>query len=290
LAGGLHELGGVVGELGDRVEKRRLLEQAIQHQRAALAINPRVVQYRRFMRNHYHELTKVLVELDDHAEAARRVDEMVGAELPEQPDEPGFIAYIAAFHLVRCVLLAGQDKRLSADQREQAITTYGKRADALIQMAASRGANSPKVLAPLANLILSLSPDAAPENAMALGLARRAVELDSKEPRHLQLLGLAEYRNGHSDAAVQAIEKGAEVRGRVVPCDWLVLALAHARQGEMGKARDWYAKVRPLIDEGKDLGDTPRWLIDAAVRLFNGQKPESPDESTQNPKTGSGSK
>src|SRR5262249_13182942 len=156
LGGGLHELGMVVGDLGDRAEKRRLLEEGVQHQRAALAIQPHAMQYRRFLRNHYHELTRVMGELGDHAEAARRVEEMVGAELPEQPDEPGMIAYIAAFHLVRCVRLAGQDKRLSAEQREQAITAYGKRADALFQVATRRGANSPKVLYPLADLLLSL--------------------------------------------------------------------------------------------------------------------------------------
>jgi hypothetical protein len=45
-----------------------------------------------------------------------------------------------------------------------------------------------------------------------------------------------------------------------------------------------------VIDEGKEMGDTPRWLIDTAVRLFGEQKSASPDKSKQIPKTGSESK
>jgi hypothetical protein len=38
------------------------------------------------------------------------------------------------------------------------------------------------------------------------------------------------------------------------------------------------------------MGDTLRWLIDAAIHHFGEQKPASPDKSKQIPTTGSESK
>jgi tetratricopeptide (TPR) repeat protein len=289
LGGGLHELGMLAGMLGDPAEKRHLLEQALEHQRAALEVDPRFVQGRFFLGNHYHELTKVLVELGDHAEAVRRVDEMVKADLSEKTDEPGMIAYIAAFHLVRCVRLARQDKRLSPEQREQAISAYGKRADALFQEAAHRGANSPNVLSALADLLLSLpSPDAAREHAMALDLARRTVELDSKKPSHWQILGLAEYRHGHWDAAIQAIEKGVDFRRQATPSDWLVLAMAHAQRGEIEKVRDCVAQLPPTFDE--KAWDTSRPFYEEATSLLKAKGALPGDGTKSTPKTRSASK
>jgi len=114
--------------------------------------------------------------------------------------------------------------------------------------------------------LLLASPDASDhDRAQALELARRGTELNPGNPLCWQWLGVAEYRDGHGDAAIQATErciKAVGDGGRVVP--FLVLALAHARRGEMHQARDWYAKARPALDHGKKAG-IPRWLIDEAT-------------------------
>ena len=40
----------------------------------------------------------------------------------------------------------------------------------------------------------------------------------------------------------------------------------------MEKARDWYEKARPAVDEGK-TADTPRWLIDEAKARLGAAPP-----------------
>ena len=135
------------------------------------------MQYRSFLRNHYHELTKTLVSLGDHAETARRVEEMISADLPEGKDEPGMVAYIGAFHLVALRGPGEAGQGLSPAQREAAVEKYGMRVDALCEEAARRGANQPEILHPVADLLLSLpAPPRPGSTCMALNLARRCVE------------------------------------------------------------------------------------------------------------------
>ena len=124
---------------------------------------------------------------------------------------------------------------------------------------------------------LMKSPDASDrDRARAVDFGRQVAERGQKNQHHWKWLAVAEYRNGHWDAAVQAAEKCIEVRGDGGwAFQFIVLALAHARRGEMDQAREWYAKARPAIDGGKGLSDTPRWLVDEAVSLLGVAPPQN---------------
>jgi tetratricopeptide (TPR) repeat protein len=119
---------------------------------------------------------------------------------------------------------------------------------------------------------------------------RRAVELDPKEQYHWRWLAVAEYATGHWDAAIRAAEKCIELRGdEGWSFLWLTLALAHERRGDAERARAWYAKARPAIEQGR-LVDTPRWMVDEASRLFGEHGPGISEESRPTPKAGTKSK
>jgi tetratricopeptide (TPR) repeat protein len=128
-------------------------------------------------------------------------------------------------------------------------------------------ANHPQTLESMNGLVRMLlaSPDASNhDRARALELARRAAGLHPGNRRCWNWLSVAEYRNGHWDAAIQSAAKSIELRGDDSPdFPLLVLALGHAQRGEMDQARQWYAEARPALEPGK-TGDALRWLIDEA--------------------------
>ena len=104
-------------------------------------------------------------------------------------------------------------------------------------------------------------------------------------------LAAAEYANGHWDAAIRATEKWIALRaddGWYFP--WIVLALSHARRGEMDEAHIWYDEARHRLQIGGSLGDTPPWIIDEATSLLGAHTPASAAEPRPAPKAGAESK
>ena len=75
LGGTLNDLALLQFVRGDLDEARRLLEQAIPHQKVALASNPRDPTYRQFLSNHYLNLAKVLGKRREPDELARVIDD-----------------------------------------------------------------------------------------------------------------------------------------------------------------------------------------------------------------------
>jgi tetratricopeptide (TPR) repeat protein/predicted Ser/Thr protein kinase len=121
---------------------RWLIEQGIEQMREALKSNRQRPDYRQELRDQYRDLAWVLVQLGDHAAAARAALEMTGV-FPEQAQ----YRYFAACFLARCVPLT-QDKQLARQYIEQAV--------ALLQEAVAhappdleRIADEPEVFRPL---------------------------------------------------------------------------------------------------------------------------------------------
>ena len=117
----------------------------------------------------------------------------------------------------------------------------------------------------------------------ALELARKMTELAPENQMSWKSLGGAEYANGHWDAAIRATEKWLAVRGDGGwYFSWILLALSHARRGEMDEAHIWYDKARRRAQRGEGLADTPPWIIDEATRLF-GEHTHAPYPEFQTP-------
>ena len=67
-----------------------------------------------------------------------------------------------------------------------------------------------------------------------------------RSPWMQYVLGLAYYRTGEFDRAIQSLEQSIKVDGGWTgsPLNWPVLAMAHHRLGHEREARAWLGKAR----------------------------------------------
>jgi serine/threonine protein kinase len=124
LAGELDKLAVlVVVNRGEWAEGRRLRERAVGCTRLALKMEPGNPDYREQLRGRWWGLADILIQLQDHAGAARAAQELP----PVFPDrwKP---CYEAARLLTRCVPLAEKDGKLSEVERQQLAQAYAGRA------------------------------------------------------------------------------------------------------------------------------------------------------------------
>jgi serine/threonine protein kinase/tetratricopeptide (TPR) repeat protein len=103
-----------------------------------------------------------------------------------------------------------------------------------------------------------LAPDALLDAERVLQLAERRMALSMATALHTEwsphVLGLAHYRAGHYEKALEALNKGlkgrASAQGEVRywdVADWLVLALAHQRLNHSAEARQWLDRAQQWI-------------------------------------------
>jgi tetratricopeptide (TPR) repeat protein len=78
--------------------------------------------------------------------------------------------------------------------------------------------------------------------------AKKPVEA-ARNPWHLHVLSLAHYRNGQFDLAIQHADESnaGSWRGGAKSLNWLVLAMAHHRLGDVEKARMSLEQARLLV-------------------------------------------
>jgi WD40 repeat protein/tRNA A-37 threonylcarbamoyl transferase component Bud32 len=80
--------------------------------------------------------------------------------------------------------------------------------------------------------------------AQALLLAKRAVELRPDDWRYRNTLGVAQYRTGRYQAAIESLARSLrESEGRYAAHELFFLALCHARRGEAAEARGYYERA-----------------------------------------------
>jgi tetratricopeptide (TPR) repeat protein len=130
----LNNLAGVVQDRGGSEEACKLYKAAIGHQRTALALEPRNQVSRQHLRNHYANLTRALLELGDHAAAAR-----AAAEVPQVSPQGWRENLLVAEFLARCAASAGKDTGLSEERRRALADEYAGRAVALLREAVDKG-------------------------------------------------------------------------------------------------------------------------------------------------------
>lgn len=74
----------------------------------------------------------------------------------------------------------------------------------------------------------------------AVAIAKRAVELESRNGIYWNTLGVVHYRAGDWPAANDALERAMSLRSGGDSFDWFVLAMAYHQQGEIIDSRFWY--------------------------------------------------
>ena len=222
-------------------EARRLLEQAIDHQRAALKSYPKDTEYRHSLRTQYWLLALTLVRLEDHAEAAKAAAEPHDF-LPNLEDRDWEMPYRMVSILIQCESLAKKDAKLSTKERQAVAQSYAGRGRELLELAISLSENNLQALRNLAWFLADSPDNPFHDPVRAVKLAKSAVE---RAPVALlwQTLGIAHYRAGNSNEAISALERAVELDKGADCTDGFFLAMAHWRRDDpqaKEKARKWY--------------------------------------------------
>jgi eukaryotic-like serine/threonine-protein kinase len=112
----------------------KLLREAIRHQRAAMALAPKVDEYRRQCANQTFHLARTCLQAGEYAAAAE-----AARELPAlTPDDP--LTYVLAARLLAgCVAPARADKELPPEKRREREEAYGAEAVKLLGEAIRKG-------------------------------------------------------------------------------------------------------------------------------------------------------
>ena len=106
---------------------------------------------------------------------------------------------------------------------------------------------------------------------------QKAVELAPSHGEFWNTLGVAQYRAGNWQLAIDSLNKSMELRGGGDAFDWFVLAMAYQRFDEPDKAQKWYEKGIAWMD--KQHSD------DQDLRLFRSEASQLIDRPAAVPKT-----
>jgi tetratricopeptide (TPR) repeat protein len=116
------------------VEARRLLEEALPHNRAALQARPRNPDYRGVFREIMRHLAEVHLAQGEHAEASANANQLAEAAVDLANDR-----YNAACFLAGCVPLAAKDGKLPEARRPELAKEYADRAMSVLRQAVADG-------------------------------------------------------------------------------------------------------------------------------------------------------
>jgi tetratricopeptide (TPR) repeat protein len=96
-----------------------------------------------------------------------------------------------------------------------------------------------------------LAPDAIEDPARAVRLAEQAVAADPPCAWYLHTLGMAHYRAGDFDQAIQRLRESIDAKPAwpANVTNWLGLAMAYHRLGQTEEARQWLDKALQWIDK-----------------------------------------
>jgi serine/threonine-protein kinase len=115
-------------------ESRRLLQESITHQRAALATDPKNPQFIQNLGIAYLALLDNLIQLEDRPLVAKSIVEMNKALGPTWPEY-----YRVAGYLCRCAALAKKDTSIPALRRDDLVDSYCDEAMKMIHQAVDSG-------------------------------------------------------------------------------------------------------------------------------------------------------
>jgi tetratricopeptide (TPR) repeat protein len=99
----------------------------------------------------------------------------------------------------------------------------------------------------------------------AVRTAQRAVELAPQEGYIWKTLGVALYRSGKPQKAIEALNKSVELKKGGDPFDYFFLGMAHQDLGDRAQARQWYDKAMAGMDNKNE--ELRRFQAEAAQVL-----------------------
>ncbi len=123
-----------------------------------------------------------------------------------------------------------------------------------------------------------MGPDAVGNFAPLIELAKKNAAANPKDYAALRALGAVLYRAGQHEAAAERLTEAAPLRAKdQPPYDWLFLALAHQRLGQIEQARQRLAQADKWIQQIKEEKDKPngslrlRWNQRVTWEILHGE-------------------
>jgi eukaryotic-like serine/threonine-protein kinase len=143
---------------------------------------------------------------------------------------------------------------------------YSEAEDLFRQYSQGSSAN-PEVNKAFARFLLTAPDPGRRDPARGLALARRALQSEPDNSGVLNVLGLAEVRNGLWDRAIATLEKSAALQGGTDPTDFLYLAQAYQGRGDAARAGSNYERAVKLLGDVAvaDPDLVPLWHETAAA-------------------------
>jgi serine/threonine protein kinase/tetratricopeptide (TPR) repeat protein len=275
LAQTLNNMAQLLHARGDLAGEVPLWVEAIGHQSAALARQPRHALYRDYLSHLHHAHADTLASLGRHAEAAR-----AAADVPRSDPKRWQSAFVAARLLARCADLAAKDPALPEDSRRNLAPAYAKQAHSWVEEAARRAAEDSRGLNSIAWLLASDPRPVLRDPRRAIELATRAVKQRPKVGAFWCTLGVAHYRAGQWQAAVEALEKARSMLAgpdRCVGTFALAMAYWQAGQREQGlRCYDEAARDAAALSPASRLVQDFRAEAAALLGLPVSPPPKSP--------------
>jgi tetratricopeptide (TPR) repeat protein len=104
--------------------------------------------------------------------------------------------------------------------------------------------------------------------AEAVAYARRAAELEPTQGAFWNTLGVAHYRSGEWEAAIEALEQSMAVRPQGEASGWFFLAMSQAQLGRTDEARKWYDRATEWMEAHlQDADELKQFRTEAAEVL-----------------------
>jgi tetratricopeptide (TPR) repeat protein len=145
---------------------------------------------------------------------------------------------------------------------------------------------APKNAGSLNNLAwgFATSADASARNAsLAVELARKGIELEPGNVFLPNTLGVAHYRAGNWQDAIEWLTKSMEVRSGGDSLDWFFLAMAYWQLDNKDEARKWHVKAVEWTDANKPNNQELLRFRTEAENLIKEETPVTDQESGVKP-------
>jgi tetratricopeptide (TPR) repeat protein len=126
--------------------------------------------------------------------------------------------------------------------------------------------------------ILALYPDRPPRDYdEAAGLVRQSLAAQPKDPGVHAILALVEYRRGHWDDSIAAVERSMALKKRPQAAQLFLLAMALARKGDKDTALTWFDEgvERTRTKNPQEFDVKLHWR--EAARLLGRREPHTPE-------------
>ena len=107
----------------------------------------------------------------------------------------------------------------------------------------------------------------------------RPTELAPEDGTIWNTLGVAHYRAGNWQAAINALEKSMELRKGGDATDWFFLAMAHWQLGHKDEARTWYDKAVEWMEKNEPKNEELLRFRAEAAELLGIAEPKADSKS-----------